>query len=47
MDKEILNIYNDYKNRIEDLWRLLWTRNKNKKKTRTRSRNEQTNILGW
>lgn len=40
MDREIINIYNNYKTRIDDLWRLLWTRKKTKKKTRTRSRNE-------
>lgn len=40
MDKEILNIYENYKTRIEDLWRLLWTRKQTKKNTRTRRGNE-------
>ena len=40
MDKEIINIYNNYKVRIDDLWRLLWTRKKTKKKTRARIGNE-------
>ena len=40
MDKEILNIYENYKTRIEDLWRLLWTRKQTKKNTKTRRRNE-------
>lgn len=40
MDREILNIYDNYKTRIEDLWRLLWTGSKTKKNTRTRRRNE-------
>ena len=40
MDREIINIYENYKTRIEDLWRLLWTRKKTKKNTRIRRRNE-------
>jgi len=28
---EIFNIYNNYRTRIEDLWRSLWTRKKRDK----------------